>query len=50
MKFMTKFNGYDQYYKADAANIIAIIYSELKDTANAIIYFEKSDKILPNNY
>lgn len=40
----------DQAYKADAANMIAVIYSELKDDKNSILYYEKSNEISPNNY
>lgn len=40
----------DKNYKSDAANMIANIYSELKDDKNSILYLEKSLEILPNNY
>jgi tetratricopeptide (TPR) repeat protein len=40
----------DKMYKADAANMIATIYSELKDDNNSIQYFETGNEISPNNY
>ena len=40
----------DSTYKGDAARMIAVIYSELKDEKNAIEYYTLSDKIDPNNY
>lgn len=40
----------DKFYKADAAKMIAVIYDELKDEKNCIIYYEKSNEISPGNY
>jgi len=44
----------DQYgdgqYKGDAARMIAVIYSELKDEKKEIEFYELSNKIDPNNY
>lgn len=40
----------DKNYKSDAAIMIAQIYSELKDDKNTLLYLEKGNEILPNNY
>lgn len=37
-------------YKADAARMIAVMYSELEDFENAIDFYRQSDKIQPNDY
>ncbi len=40
----------DQEYKSDAAQMLGVIYSELKDDENAIKSYELSDKLTPENY
>ncbi len=40
----------DAAFKADAARMTAVAYSELKDLSNAISYYTLSDKEDPNNY
>nr|WP_321485555.1 tetratricopeptide repeat protein [uncultured Draconibacterium sp.] len=37
-------------YKSDAANMIAIIYTELNDFQNALKYHQEANSITPNNY
>lgn len=45
------FNRYtDPAYKADAARMVGIAYSEVKDTANAIKWYEQADSTDPKNY
>lgn len=36
--------------KAEAARMVAVIYKELKDDKNALIYFKKANAIQPNVY
>jgi tetratricopeptide (TPR) repeat protein len=40
----------DKEYKSDAARMVGQIYTELKDDKNALIYYEKANKIDPENY
>ena len=40
----------DREYKSDAARMVGQIYTELKDDKNALAYYEKADKIDPENY